>query len=329
MKDSYYIFTSGELKKKNNSITLISNDEIKKDIPVERIDDLYIFSEVVYNSKLFVFLSSKNIPVHMFNYYGYYVGTFYPKEMTVSGKLLVKQVEKYINVEDRLIIAKEFIDSASYNILRNLKYYNNRGKDLKYFIAEIETLRNKLEKVSTTEELMGIEGNIRKTYYQSWNTIINTDINFNKRVKRPPDNMINSLISFLNSIMYTKVLTEIYKTQLNPTISYLHVPSTKRFSLSLDISEVFKPILVDRTIFSLLNKNIISEKDFCDKEFIKLKESSSKKVIEEFENTLSRTIRHRTLDRDVSYKYLIRLELYKLIKHLFGEKKYKGFKIWW
>jgi len=129
--------------------------------------------------------------------------------------------------------------------------------------------------------------------------------------------------------MYTKVLSEIYKTQLNPTISYLHEPSTKRFSLSLDLSEIFKPILVDRTIFSILNKGIINESDFYDKDFIRLREISLKKVMKEFENTLSRTIKHRSLNREVSYKYLIRLELYKLIKHLLNEKKYSGFKIWW
>lgn len=44
---------------------------------------------------------------------------------------------------------------------------------------------------------------------------------------------------------------------------------------------------------------------------------------------LQTTIKHRTLGRDVSYEYLIRLEIYKLIKHLTGEIKYEGFKMWW
>lgn len=329
MKQSFYIFTSGELKRKDNSITLISDGNIKKDIPVERIDDLFVFSEITYNSKLFTFLSSNNIIVHMFNYYGYYIGSFYPKEKLVSGKLLIKQVQKKLELEERLKIAKEIILAASYNMYRNLKYYNNRGKLLDDYIEKIEYLRNKITDCNTIEELMGIEGNIRKIYYSSWNEIINVNINFQTRVKKPPDNMINSLISFLNSIMYTKVLTEIYKTQLNPTISYLHEPSEKRFSLSLDIAEIFKPLLVDRTVFSLLNKGMILEDDFIDDTFIKLKDNALKKVMQEIEDALSRTIKHKQLNRTVSYKYLIRLELYKLIKHLLDEQQYEGFKIWW
>ena len=142
--------------------------------------------------------------------------------------------------------------------------------------------------------------------------------------------MINSLISFLNSVLYSKILSEIYRTQLNPTISYLHEPSVKRFSLSLDVAEIFKPLIVDRLIFYFLNKNVISENDF-DKEsnFLRLKENTLQKIMEEVDKRLSTTIKHRTLNRDVSYKHLMRLELYKIIKHLLGEKEYSPFKIWW
>ena len=85
---------------------------------------------------------------------------------------------------------------------------------------------------------MGIEGNIRKKYYEAWNNIVKQDINFTKRIKNPPENMINTLLSFANSLVYTTALSEIYKTQLNPTVSYLHEPGTSRYSLSLDIAEI-------------------------------------------------------------------------------------------
>lgn len=195
---------------------------------------------------------------------------------------------------------------------------------------QIESLANMIDKSNTIGEIMGIEGNIRKIYYSSWNNIIKQDIEFDKRVKRPPDNMINSLISFINSLVYTTTLSEIYKTQLNPTISYLHQPGTKRFSLSLDISEIFKPIIVDRMIFSMLNKNQITENDFDkDSNYLYLKEKAKRKVLEEYDKRLENTIFHKELGRDVSYRYLIRLECYKLIKHLIGEKEYEAFKMWW
>ncbi len=76
----------------------------------------------------------------------------------------------------------------------------------------------------------------------------------NKRVKRPPDNPINALVSFGNTLLYTKTISSIYETHLNQTISFLHSPREGRFSLSLDISEAFKPIIVFKTIFDLVGK---------------------------------------------------------------------------
>ncbi len=141
--------------------------------------------------------------------------------------------------------------------------------------------------------------------------------------------MINALMSFLNSVVYTLVLKEIYKTQLNPTISYLHEPGYRRFSLSLDIAEIFKPILGDRIIFNLLNNGQLSQKDFDkDLNYAYLKEGGRRTVINAFNEKIKQTILHKTLKRRVSYERLIRLELYKLIKHILEEKEYKSLKIW-
>ena len=330
MKQSYYLYRSGRLQRKDNTIEIEYKDGAKKVIPVERIDDIYIMTEFDFNTSLLNFLSQFGISIHYFNYYGFYTGTYYPKEQLVSGKLLVKQVEHYTEKEKRIKLASKFIDAASFNILKNLKYYQNRGKNLEGYIKEIESLRKEILLCRNVPELMGVEGNIRKIYYDAWNIIINQDINFEKRVKNPPDNAINSLISYVNTIIYTRVLSEIYKTQLNPTISYLHEPSERRFSLCLDIAEIFKPILADRLIFSMLNKNQITEKDFEEGlNFLYIKEKARKEITKEMDEKLKTTIKHKTLEKDVSYEYLIRLEIYKIIKYLLEDEEYEGFKIWW
>ena len=142
---------------------------------------------------------------------------------------------------------------------------------------------------------------IRRSYYSAWNTIIDQEIEFDKRVMHPPDNMMNTLISFVNTIIYSKVLTEI-----------------------------FKPLIGDRVIFSLLNRNQITEKSF-EKElnYLHLTKKASQIIMQEIDSCMIRTITHKELGRNVSYQYLIRLEAYKLVKHLLGEKEYSGFEIWW
>lgn len=287
-------------------------------------------SEMSFNTTFLSYISQYGIPIHFFNYYNFYTGSFYPKESNLAGQLLVNQVQHYTEYDKRLLIAKKFIQAAADNIYRNLRYYNGRDKNVSDYMKDIDSLRTGLVGVKSIQELMGIEGNIRKKYYAAWSVIINQEIEFDKRVMHPPDNMINSLISFVNSLVYTRTLSEIYHTQLNPTISYLHEPGIRRYSLCLDISEVFKPLIGDRLIFSLLNRKQITEKSFTKElNYLHLKKDASKLIVSEFEKKMKQTIMHKELGRQVSYQYLIRLEAYKLIKHLIGEKEYEGFRIWW
>ena len=330
MQQSFYVYNNGDLKRKDNTLRFTSYDGEKRDIPIERISDIYVMSEMSFNTTFLSYISQYGIPIHFFNYYNFYTGSFYPKESNLAGQLLVNQVQHYTEYDKRLLIAKKFIQAAADNIYRNLRYYNGRDKNVSDYMKDIDSLRTGLVGVKSIQELMGIEGNIRKKYYAAWSVIINQEIEFDKRVMHPPDNMINSLISFVNSLVYTRTLSEIYHTQLNPTISYLHEPGIRRYSLCLDISEVFKPLIGDRLIFSLLNRKQITEKSVTKElNYLHLKKDASKLIVSEFEKKMKQTIMHKELGRQVSYQYLIRLEAYKLIKHLIGEKEYEGFRIWW
>ena len=330
MKQSFYVYNDGEIKRKDNTLQFRTYEGEKRDIPIERISDIYVMSEMSFNTAFLNYISQYGIPIHFFNYYNFYTGSYYPRESLLAGQLLVNQVEYYRDSVKRIKIAQKIIDAASFNIYRNLRYYNGRGKEVSKWMNEIDGLRKQIEKTNTINELMGIEGNIRQQYYAAWNVIVNQEKKKKKRVMHPPDNMINSLISYVNSLIYSKTLSEVYHTQLNPTISYLHEPGVRRYSLCLDISEVFKPLIGDRLIFSLLNRKQITEESFTQElNFLHLKKEASKLIVRELENSLKKTIKHKELGRQVSYQYLIRLELYKLIKHIIGEKEYEGFKIWW
>lgn len=334
MKKSYYLFNPGRMSRKDNTFKFVpvSEDGTEgpaKYIPIESVDNLYCFGSLDANSAFFNFLGKQQISVHFFDYYEHYTGSFLPKEFLLSGKLLIAQAKANFQKNKRLEIAQKFVEGAAFNILKNLRYYNNRGKDTSFQIERIELLMTQIPAATEIDMLMGIEGNIRNTYYQAFDLIIN-EFEMGNRSKRPPSNEINAMISFINSMCYTLCLDMIYHTQLNPTISFLHDPGYRRFSLALDLSEIFKPILVDRLIFSLLNKKTIQKSDFDHQlNYCLLKESGRKKVVKAWDEKLNETIKHRSLKRNVSYKHLVKLECYKLVKHIMGMEEYKPFKAWW
>ena len=167
MKRSYYIYNNGMLKRQDNSIAFVDENGEKRYIPIETVNEIYVMSEMDFNTNLINYLSQYGVVIHFFNYYSFYTGTFQPREKLVSGNLLVNQVNHYTDNEKRLDIAKRFIDGASFNIYRNLRYYNGRGKDVQIYMDKIEELRKQIPKSKSIQELMGYEGNIEYTWGNS------------------------------------------------------------------------------------------------------------------------------------------------------------------
>ncbi|MBP1613901.1 MAG: hypothetical protein H6Q13_1349 [Bacteroidetes bacterium] len=338
MKKTYYLFNPGSLERRDNTLkfTPISDSEAEypvqgspRYLPVEDINEFYVFGSLTANSALFNFLGQKDIAVHFFDYYENYTGSFMPRDGLLSGRMLLAQTSAYQDKKKRIIIAQKFIEGAVFNMLKNLQYYNRRGKDMEDIMEIMKLLALKIPESKTVQELMGVEGMIRQTYYDAFNLILN-DFEMGNRSKQPPRNEVNALISFGNMVCYTLCLRAINQTQLNPTISFLHTPGERRYSLALDVAEIFKPIIVDRVIFKVLNKKEIQEKHFDKKMNKCLLNSEGKKIfVKALEDRLQETIQHRSLKRNVSYRHLIKLECYKLTKHLLKIEEYKPFKMYW
>lgn len=322
MGRTYYLFSTGRLKRMDNTLAF-EGEQGRRIIPVEDVDHIYCFSELDFNSKLLGFLGQNQISLHLFDYYGNYTGSFIPRESLLSGFLLVKQVEYYSNEEKRLILAKKFVEGAIHNIRRNLEKRNNEE-----LCEKVDLYRKVLKDTTTIQEIMSVEAHVRKLYYSEWEEA--TGWEFGTRTKRPPQNALNALISFGNAMLYTTILKEIHQTALNPTISYLHEPSERRYSLALDVAEIFKPVFVDRLIFKLINLGMMKEEHFDQNVNSAYLTTEGRKIfVNEFEQLMEKTILHRNLKRNIRYKSLIRLDLYKLIKHLLDEKPFTPMKVWW
>ena len=328
MGSTRYITSMGELTRKDNSLCFRKNGK-NVYITIENTKEIYCLNEVSINTKLLDFLASNNIVVHFFNYHQGYSGTYYPRNQYNSGKLLVKQVRKFD--EDRLYAEKAIVRGIGINISEVLyHYYKHNKKEVK---ETIDWIRKEfllaVEKSENINQLMSVEGEVWQRFYSDFKLFLPEDFIMNKRVKRPPDNPINAMISFGNTLLYTKTISSIYRTHLDQRISFLHEPSEGRFSLSLDISEVFKPVIVYKTIFDLINNRKIQVDKHFEKKvnYCLLNEEGRKIFIEAFEGRLESVFKHPKLKRNISYRTAIKLDCYKLIKWILEDKEFIPFSI--
>lgn len=312
-----YIRTLGTLSREDNSLTF-RNEKGLTHIPINGLKELYLLNEISLNSKLFTFLSMANITVHFFDYYGQFRGTFYPKEARVSGKVTLLQAKACL--ENRVPIAISFVAAIAANIHEVLYHYFKHGnKEVKPYLdwlkKDVPVLLLKMESVP---RLLSVEGEIWRRFYETFKSILPEDFAMNRRVKRPPDNPLNALISFGNTILYTKTVSQIYQTHLDQTISFLHEPSDRRFSLSLDLSEPFKPLIVFRTIFEVVNNRRIQVNKHFDKKYnyCLLNELGRDVFITAIEERLQQVFAHGKMNRKLSYLTAIKYDAYKLKKHI-------------
>lgn len=318
----------GEITRKDNSLCFRKNGK-NVYIPIENTKEIYCMNEVSVNTKLLDFLSQNHVVMHFFNYYEGYSGTFYPKDQYNSGRLLVKQVETYNS--SRLIVAKAIVRGIGSNIYEVLyHYYKHNKKEVKEVLDWIrEEFYERVELAENVKEVMAAEGEVWMRFYGTFEYFLPEDFIMNKRVKRPPDNPINALISFGNTLLYTKTISAIYRTHLDQRISFLHEPSEGRFSLSLDIGEVFKPVIVYRTIFDLVNNRKLQVEKHFDKKvnYCLLNDEGRKIFIEAFETRMESVFVHSRLKRKVTYRTAIKLDCYKLIKYILENKEFIPFSL--
>ncbi|WP_297091850.1 type I-B CRISPR-associated endonuclease Cas1b [Thermococcus sp.] len=323
-KHSKTVLSDGTLRKREGTLYL-ENRKGKLPLPIEEVYDIYIYGHVNITSQALHFLAQKGIAVHFFNHYGYYDGSFYPKEKLHSGDLVIRQAQHYLDREKRLELARLFVRGSALNMEKNLK----RWKVADGFSDMLGELFGELEDARRITEVMNIEARIRQEYYARWDEHLPAGFKIVKRTRRPPENEMNALISFLNSRLYATIVSELYNTQLVPTVSYLHEPGERRFSLALDLSEIFKPIIADRIANRLVKQGVIKKEHFReDLDGILLTKEGMRKVVDAYNAEMRKSVRHPGLKKNVTKQRLIRLEAYKLMRHFVGSSRYEPLVAW-
>ena len=328
MDHNYHLINEGILTKQDFNI-LFESENGKKYIPVETTDSLYIYSNVIMSGNFFDFMNQVGLNVSFINKYGEKIGSFVPNNSRRNIKTELKQLRMYDSEKERLDMARRLEIASVSNIRANLRYYQRRknATELEAAVKDMTDIITKLNEARDINHMMMLEAQARQKYYGCFNSILEgKQFYFDKRTRRPPQDPLNAMISFGNTLLYQRIANEINRTSLDIRIGIVHAAGNRPESLNLDLADLFKPILVDRTIFTLVNRKMINVNDFVEVENngIYLNNRAKKIFISEYENKLYQKVTFDGAER--TYDYLIKNEIQKLKKYIENGEKYKPYK---
>jgi CRISPR-associated protein Cas1 len=318
--ETLFVSRDAILKQRENTLSIAIDGKVRS-LPIESIRHLVLLGETRLNTRLLTLCGKHGVRLSVFDYHGYFKGCFEPIARNPAGIVKLAQARLLLDDARRIVVAREIVRGAAHNMVANLRYYLYRGaKELETVIANMQRLTAKISKASDSPTLMGIEGNLHEWYYKGWKSI-HASLDFTPRVRRPPNNQINCLLSFLNQLTYAVVRHEATKTHLEETFSVLHSPGVRRASLSLDLAEPFKPVLVDMLIFRMARRGMLAGNWFDQKDGVcLLTETGRRHVAEHFALRLEEQLGGRPY-REWVYREALALE-----REVLEVSEYESFK---
>jgi CRISPR-associated protein Cas1 len=320
VKERYYINSRGTLTRERNTL-YFETEESKTPIPVEKVYDIFAAEGVSVTAGVFKLLEETDTVLHNFSYGGKYLGTFSPPDPILSGKCVAKQCEHYLDENKRMDLARRFVQGSMENMRLNLVRY--RDSSCCNSPEQIGLRSDLVDDADGIAEIMELEGEARKSYYTCFDHVIEDEMALGGRSRNPPTNPGNSLMSYGNSLLYATIVTEIYHTRLNQTVSFLHEPHERRYSLSLDIAEIFKPLIVDRLMIGLSNQGMVTRNDFeKEGEACLLTDDGRSTFLNAFDDRMVETRKHPKIKRNLSWRRWVRQECHKVTKHVLDIEEY-------
>lgn len=323
------ILSDGVLRQKDYSLFFDTAAE-DSSLPLLSIDMINIYSSVIFDSGFLQKALENQIYINYFDKHGVLLGRFLPNTALKSPTVTIEQLKTYYDEKKRLYLAKQFVLASLHNTNLVIRYYQKQYPRAIYelSLAAIKETMTKIKFCTDYNQLLLYEAAARKEYYECFDHIVKSDrLIFDKRTRRPPQSEINAMLSFGNTVLYNMLAFKINKSPLDVRIGFLHATNGIRTeSLNLDIAEIFKPLIVDRVIFSLCNLKVIQEKHFVREEndAIYLNEEGKQLFLQAFYSKIEEGLTIK--GRFYSYEMLMDEEIRKLVRYFKGKESYKAYK---
>ena len=327
-----YLTEQGATVHKDGDLfTITKEGNVLQKVPAIKVEQVVVFGSVNLTTPVIHYLLHQGIDCVFCSSYGKFHGRLISTE-SKFGLLRQRQTELILQPDKRLAIAQAFVSGKLRNQRTLLMRYRRELEipELDNAVEELWLAEQKLMKCGDLAELRGIEGVASAAYYRAFKNILKRDLGFTSRVRRPPTDPVNSMLSLGYTLLVYAIQAGVNTVGLDPFQGFLHAPEPSRPSLVLDLMEEFRPIIVDSLVLWLVNSSVMLEEDFkrpeSEERMVVLTEEGMKKFLHHYEQRVQTAVYHPRAHGQVTYRRCFELQARELAEAVLKqEPNYRPF----
>lgn len=325
----YVTLPDAYLGSRGETLTVRSEGVKELQVPILNLESIVVFGYKGVSPDAMQLCIENNVSLVFLTPYGKFKARVTGE---TKGNVHLRRTQyRWSDMQDQsLLLAKRFlfakIGNAKVSLQRTLRDYPERI-NVEQFKSVITLLDRQLREVDQSQSLdylRGAEGLAARYYFSviSQQVLVNKNyFRFDGRVKRPPTDPVNALLSFLYTLLANDVTHALETVGLDPQVGFLHRDRSGRNSLALDVMEEFRVYFADRMALTLINRQQISSDDFIQKEsgaYI-LKDDARKVVLTEWQQRKRDEIRHPFFDEKIMIGLLPYAQAMLLARYMRGD----------
>lgn len=315
------------LHKERETIVIKQGKEKLGQFPAISIGNILCFGQISVSPFLMGFCGEQGIGLSFYTEYGKFLARVQGQQ---SGNVLLRRtqyrwaddIEKSVSIARLMVAAK--ISNCRAVLMREVRNHGD-NKALELVIKKLATSLRRVQHAQSVAETMGIEGDAASAYFGVFNELIRGDeFTFSGRVRRPPTDPINALLSFAYTLISHDCAAALQGVGLDPYVGFLHQDRPGRTSLAQDLLEEFRAPWADRFVLTLINRKQVKPKDFITEASgaVRLTDDARKSFLIAWQERKQTEIMHPYLNETISVGLLAHCQAMLLARHLRGDTEY-------
>jgi CRISPR-associated protein Cas1 len=328
--NTLYVSTQGTYLHQEGETVVVEKEKQKLlQIPIHTIGGIVCFGNVLCSPFLLGFCAERDVAVSFLSGHGRFLASV---QGPVRGNVLLRRQQYRMADDDEATrkIASQVVSGklANCRLVINRAIRDHEAKTnpsvLREASAKIDRIIGRIPQALSADEVRGFEGHAAAEYFGIFNHLIveqKNDFIFTERSRRPPLDEVNSLLSFVYTLLAHDIRSALETVGLDPAVGFLHRDRPGRPGLALDIMEEFRPVIADRLTLSLINRRQVKKNDFtrAANGTVFMDDSTRKTVLAEYQNRKQEEVYHPYIEEKVAIGLLFFIQANLMARHIRGD----------